>query len=188
MHVRVVPLSFREHVSALVEHRADVAFVRPAPVDDRIRADVMTVERRIVVVPQRSEIASAATVPVADVLDLEYVGVPPDSVAQFADFMYFTPLRGGEPPRRSRDIALTPHDVLLSASLGRGIGSSLDSFRRYYRWPGVAFVTVAGAPPERSVLASRAADRNPHVRAFRTIAATLAAQGPFTNPEAARPR
>jgi LysR family transcriptional regulator, benzoate and cis,cis-muconate-responsive activator of ben and cat genes len=172
--VRLVPLSFQEHVSALVERRVDVAFVRPAPVDERILSDVMTTESRILVTSRRSELAAAASVSIEEVLDLRYVDIPVDSPREFADFMYFGPARNGDPVRRSEDVTFTPHDVLLSAALARGVGSSVQSFRRFYSWPGVAFVAIRDAPVEQTVLASRATDRRPVVAAFRSIATTLA--------------
>ncbi|MBB5155577.1 LysR family transcriptional regulator [Saccharopolyspora phatthalungensis] len=54
--VEFLALDFTEHVCALVQHRVDVAFVRPAPVDERIAVDIMTTERRIVVVPASWEL------------------------------------------------------------------------------------------------------------------------------------
>jgi len=187
--VRLVPLSFQEHVSALIERRVDVAFVRPAPVDDRIVSDVMTTESRILVTSRRSELAAAASVSVEEVLDLRYVDIPVGSPREFADFMYFGRARNGGPVRRSEDVTFTPHDVLLSAALARGVGSSVQSFRRFYSWPGVAFVPIRDAPVEQTVLASRATDRRPVVAAFRSIATTLAStvsavDGRFCGPRA----
>jgi LysR family transcriptional regulator, benzoate and cis,cis-muconate-responsive activator of ben and cat genes len=171
---RALQVADEEHVSALVERRVDVAFVRPAPVDDRIVSDVMTTESRILVTSRRSEIAAAASVSVEEVLDLRYVDIPVDSRPEFADFMYFGRARNGDPVRRSEDVTFTPHDVLLSAALARGVGSSVRSFRRFYSWPGVAFVPIRDAPVEQTVLASRATDRRTVVAAFRSIATTLA--------------
>jgi DNA-binding transcriptional LysR family regulator len=174
VQVRLVPLAFHEHVSALVEGHVDVAFVRPAPADERIVADVMTTESRILVTSSRSELAAAAAVSLDDVLDLAYVDIPPRCPPEFADFMYFASARGGGPVQRASDVASTPHDVLLTAALGRGVASSVRSFRRFYARPGVAFVAVADAPVEHTVLAARAGDRRPAVAAFRSVAVTLA--------------
>ncbi|MFC3999188.1 LysR substrate-binding domain-containing protein [Nocardiopsis sediminis] len=173
VRLSIVGLTFREHVTALLDHRVDVAFVRPAPQDDRLDSEVLTTESRIVVVSANSAIAEAGTVRVADVLDLPYVDLPPGTMPRFADFLYFNGLRNGERPRLAPDVALTPHEVLTSAALGRGAGSSLRSFERYYRWPGTACVPVSDAPAESSVLTVRRDDPNPDVRGFRSIAATL---------------
>ena len=172
--LRVVPLDFTEHVSALLEHRVDVAFVRPAPEDERVEIDVLTTERRIVVVPARWELADAPEVGLADVLDLPFIRLPERTPRQFTDYLYFTAARGGEAPRRGRDDAVTPHEVLATAAAGRGAGSALESFERFYPWPGTRCVPVADAPWEHSVLVSRSGDLGPQVRAFRRLATGLA--------------
>lgn len=185
VRVAIVGLTFREHVSALLEERVDVAFIRPDPGDERLESDVVTTESRIVVVSARSDVADAAAVRARDVLDLPYVDLPPDTAPRFADFMYFNGLRNGERPRRVPDVALTPHEVLMSAALGRGAGSSLRSFQRYYRWPGTVCVPVLDAPAESSVLAVRRGDGDPDVRAFRSITAALTGSlGDGLDPEA----
>ncbi|MQA96047.1 MAG: LysR family transcriptional regulator [Streptosporangiales bacterium] len=185
VRVAIVGLTFREHVSALLERRVDVAFIRPDPGDERLESEVVTTESRIVVVSARSEVADAGAVRLRDVLDLPYVDLPPGTAPRFADFMYFNDMRNGERPRRVPDVALTPHEVLMSAALGRGAGSSLHSFQRYYRWPGTVCVPVVDAPAESSVLAVRRADGDPDVRAFRSITAALVRSvGDGLSPEA----
>jgi LysR family transcriptional regulator, benzoate and cis,cis-muconate-responsive activator of ben and cat genes len=172
--LRLVPLDFTEHVSALLEHRVDVAFVRPAPVDERVEVDVLTTERRIVVVSARWELADAPEVRLADVLDLPFIRLPERTPRPFTDYLYFTAARGGEAPRRGQDDAVNPHEVLATAAAGRGAGSALESFERFYPWPGTRCVPVADAPWEHSVLVSRVGDEDPQVRAFRTLATGLA--------------
>ncbi|WAL67402.1 LysR family transcriptional regulator [Amycolatopsis cynarae] len=179
-HVRLVfeQLTFTEHLTALLTHRVDVAFVRPAVDDERVAVDPLTREQRIVVVPARSDYASAGELRLADVLDLPFVTVPPHTPRPFTDYLYFMEARGGEAPHRSPDHALTAHDVLTSVAAGRGAGSALSSFARYYPWPGTVCVPVVDAPWDHSVLATRAHDPNPSVRLFRALARTLAADFP----------
>ncbi|MFC7340756.1 LysR substrate-binding domain-containing protein [Saccharopolyspora griseoalba] len=172
--LRLVPLDFTEHVSALLEHRVDIAFVRPAPDDERVEVDVLTTERRIVVVPARWDLADAPQVHLADVLDLPFIRLPERTPRPFTDYLYFTAARGGEAPRRAADDAVNPHEVLTAAAAGRGAGSALESFQRFYPWPGTRCVPVVDAPWEHSVLVSRAGDREPAVRAFRDVATGIA--------------
>ncbi|MEV0086019.1 LysR family transcriptional regulator [Saccharopolyspora sp. NPDC050642] len=174
IRVEFVALDFTEHVSALVRHKVDVAFVRPAPDDERVAVDVLTTERRIVVVPASWELADAPSVRLADVLDLPFIALPDHTPRQFSDYLYFAEARGGLSPHRSSSHAVTPHEVLTTAAAGRGAGSALESFQRYYPWPGTVCLPVLDAPPEHSVLAVRADDRNPAVRTFRSLAASLA--------------
>ncbi|WP_010306141.1 LysR family substrate-binding domain-containing protein [Saccharopolyspora spinosa] len=174
IQVEFVALDFTEHVSALMQHKVDVAFVRPAPDDERVAVDVLTTERRIVVVPASWELADAPAVHLSDVLELPYISLPDHTPRQFADYLYFAAARGGLAPHCSRSHAVTPHEVLTTVAAGCGAGSALESFQRYYPWPGTVCVPVLDAPLEHSVLATRADDRNPAVRIFRSQATTLA--------------
>ncbi|MEV4502516.1 LysR family transcriptional regulator [Streptomyces klenkii] len=170
--VELRQLDFTEHVSALVEDRVDVAFVRPSPDDDRITADVLTTEQRIVVVPESSALADArgTGARLADIADLPFFRVPGRTPRSFTEYLYF----GSAARRRSTDFALTPQEVLTGVVTGRAAGSGLKSFARYYAWPGAVFVPVLDAPHDSSYLAVRTADRNPEVRIFRALTLALA--------------
>jgi DNA-binding transcriptional LysR family regulator len=169
--VELVQLTFTEHCSALREDRVDVAFVRPAVSAEGIDVDVLTTERRIVIVSAASALADAARegVRVADVVDLPYLRVPRDTPRPFVDYLYV-----GAGDRRGPDSALTPQDCLTSIAAGRGAGSALRSFARFYPWPGTVCVPVLDAPDAHSVLVTRAGDPNPEVRIFRALTLALA--------------
>ncbi|MCK7625433.1 LysR family transcriptional regulator [Streptomyces sp. RS10V-4] len=169
--LRLVQLDFTEHLSALREDRVDAAFVRPLVRAEGIEVDVLTTEQRIVAVSARSPLADAARqgARLADVIDLPYLRLPARTPRPFVDYLYF---QDGE--RRGPDCALTPQDVLTSVAAGRGAGSGLKSFARYYPWPGAVFVPVLDAPPAQSVLATRAGDPHPEVRIFRALTVALA--------------
>ncbi|TDD82933.1 hypothetical protein [Actinomadura rubrisoli] len=64
--------------------------------------------------------------------------------------------------------------MLASVAGGRGAGSALGSFARFYPWPGVRYVPILDAPWDNSVLATRRDDPNPEVQTFRTLAAAIA--------------
>ncbi|MEV0602159.1 LysR family transcriptional regulator [Streptomyces sp. NPDC050315] len=170
--VEVTQLNFTEHVTALVEDRVDLAFIRPMPDDDRLVGDVLLTEQRIVVVPESTQLADARTegVRVADLAALPIFRVPDHTPAIFKEYLYF----GNEAARRGRSIALTPQEVLTGVLTGHGAGSGLHSFARYYNWPGAVFVPVLDAPHESSHLAARADDPNPEVAVFRALTTTLA--------------
>ncbi|MFG2224447.1 LysR family transcriptional regulator [Streptomyces sp. NPDC048644] len=175
--VHLVQLNFTEHCSALRERRVDVAFVRPAVEADGIEVDVLTTERRIVGVSAASVFADAVQegLRVADIIDLPYLRLPRHTPRPFTDYLYFD---AGE--RRAPDCALTPQDVLTSIAAGRGAGSGLASFARYYPWPGTVYVPVLDAPPAQSVLATRTGDPHPEVRIFRALTVALARElGPY---------
>ncbi|MCC3770102.1 LysR family transcriptional regulator [Streptomyces sp. UNOC14_S4] len=164
-------LDYTEHVSALLGDRVDVAFIRPAPDDERVVCEVLTTERRIVAVPETFPLADARDTGahLADVADLPYFRLPGHTPRVFTDYLYF----GADAPRRSRHTALTPHEVLTAVVTGHAAGSGLESFARYYSWPGAVFVPVLDAPWESSYLAVRADDTNPEVKIFRALARAL---------------
>jgi DNA-binding transcriptional LysR family regulator len=182
VQVRLLDLDFTQHVSALLEHRADVAFVRPDPRDERIVSEVLTTEPRIVVVPTNSELAAAGTVRLADILELPFLSTPVGTPRSFTDYLHFESARGGAAARRSPDLARNPGCVLNSVVAGRGFGSALYSFARYYPWPGTTFLPVVDAPWEHSVLATRLGDANPLVRGFRRLATGIAAEANWLAP------
>ncbi|MEU9114904.1 LysR family transcriptional regulator [Streptomyces sp. NPDC048483] len=175
----LVQLTFTEHCSALREDRVDVAFVRPLIQEEGIEVDVLTTEQRIVAVSAASSLADAARegVRLADIIDLPYLRLAPHTPRPFSAYLYF-----GAGERRGLDYALTPQDCLTSVAAGRGAGSALKSFARFYPWPGTAYVPVLDAPWAHSVLATRAGDPNPEVRIFRALTVALARElGPIAS-------
>ncbi|MEU6989445.1 LysR family transcriptional regulator [Streptomyces sp. NPDC046465] len=172
VRVEITQLDFTEHVTALTEDRVDVAFVRPGPDDERVSADVLTTEQRIVVVADRSPLAAARLTgaTVADIAGLPFFRVPGHTPRPFTDYLYF----GDDARRRSTDFAVTPQEVLTGVVTGRAAGSGLKSFARYYAWPGATFVPIIDAPWESSYLAVRADEDNPEVRIFRALTVALA--------------
>ncbi|MFF5408028.1 LysR family transcriptional regulator [Streptomyces misionensis] len=180
VRVEIRQLDFTEHVTALVEDRVDVAFVRPSPQDERLVTDVLTTEQRIVVVHERSPLADARTsgVRVADLAELPLFRVPGHTPQTFTEYLYFA----DRAQRRSSEYAVTPQEVLTGVVTGRAAGSGLRSFARYYAWPGAVFIPVLDAPWDSSYLAVRAGDDNPEVRIFRALAVALAKDlGPAVN-------
>ncbi|SHF65618.1 LysR family transcriptional regulator [Streptoalloteichus hindustanus] len=176
--VEIRQLDYTEHVSALVGDRVDVAFVRPAPDDERIVSDVLTTEQRIVVVPARSPLADArhTGASLSDVADLPFFQLPEHTPRVFTEYLYF-----GGPPRRGTPTALTPQEVLTGVVTGGAAGSGIKSFARYYGWPGAVFVPVLDAPWESTHLAVRADDANPEIRIFRALTQALA-RNPVSRP------
>ncbi|MDN3353799.1 LysR family transcriptional regulator [Actinomadura sp. DC4] len=174
IRLTVESLSFTEYVTPLLDRRVDVAFVRPAPEDERLAVEPLTVEPRMIIAPTACEIADAEQVRVADVLELSYVSLPETTPRRFAEYGYLMAVRGGVPPRRGSDQVRSAQDLLTSVAAGQGVACTLHSFGRYYRWPGVRCVPVLDAPWEASVLATRRDDRRPEVRAIRSLAVTLA--------------
>lgn len=176
----VVQLDFQDHVTALLKRDVDIAFLRPTPLDERISHDVLTSESRLAIVSASSAFADAARcgVRLEELLDHPFLTVRGVS-REFADYLYFTSARGGDPIRHGGpDQTRNPYDALRAVATGEGIATTLSSFARYHSWPGVSYVPVLDAPQENCVLARRANDRSPNVRAFRSLTRSLAQSRP----------
>lgn len=170
VRVSIRRLNFSNHLTAVLEHRVDVAFVRPAPKDDRVRAIPLSEEPRVVVLPAQHPMADASEISPDDVLDEPFVGVADGVPDTFVDYLHLRTLRGGI-ASRTVDVGCSDvTDVLASVSAGRGVASAVESFRGYENWPGVSYVTLFGAEASRNVLLSRAEDPSPIVASFISLA------------------
>lgn len=174
IRLTVESLSFTEYVTPLLDRRIDVAFVRPAPDDDRVLVEPLTVEPRAIVAPAASDVGEAEELRLADVLDLSYVSLPETTPQKFREYGYLMAARNGLRPRHGTDEVRSAQDLVTSVAAGQGVGVTLYSFGRFYRWPGVRCVPIVDAPWEASVLATRRDDRRPEVRALRSLAVMLA--------------
>jgi LysR family transcriptional regulator, benzoate and cis,cis-muconate-responsive activator of ben and cat genes len=172
--VMIKGLNCTEYVSSLVERQVDVAFVRPAFQDERVRSDVLTIEPRVVIANAESEIAGADHLRLADILDLRFMGLPDNTPREFANYQHLVEERNGMAPESALDKPLTAQDLVISVAAGRGIGTSLLSLQRYYPWPGVRFIPIIDAPWEPTVLLTRRDDLRPEVQGFRALANILA--------------
>jgi DNA-binding transcriptional LysR family regulator len=166
VRVTVHRLNFHNHLSALIEHRVDVAFVRPAPDDERLEVVRLSQEQRVAVLPAGHPLADAVEVPAAEVLDEPFVSLVEGVPTTFVDYLYLRGLRGGLAPRTVDVGCSDVSDVLAAVSAGRGMACAVDSFRGYENWPGISYVTLNGADPGVNALLSRREDPSPLVAAF----------------------
>jgi LysR family transcriptional regulator, benzoate and cis,cis-muconate-responsive activator of ben and cat genes len=174
VRLSVESLSFTEYATSLLEHRIDAAFVRPPPQDERVTAVPLTVEPRVIIVPTASEVADAEALRLDDVLDLGFVRLPDGTPRTFMDYGYLVPARGGALPRLGTCQVRSAQDLVADVAAGEGVGVTLYSVGRLFRWPGVRCVPIVDAPWEATVLATRRDDLRPEVRALRELAVALA--------------
>jgi DNA-binding transcriptional LysR family regulator len=170
----VESLGFTDFLSAVIEHRVDVAFIRPAPQDERLVADTLTVEPRIILVRAAGELADAESVRLDDVLDLPYVRFPESTPRPLSDYGSFAAARNGMDVRWGVGLTTSAQDLMTSVAAGWGVAGTLHSLGRYYRAPGTRAIPVVDAPWEASALVSRRDDIRPEIKAFRDLAVTLA--------------
>ncbi|HEY0536895.1 MAG TPA: LysR family transcriptional regulator [Actinoallomurus sp.] len=173
-HLTIESLGFTDFISAVIEHRVDVAFVRPAPQDERIIADTLTVEPRIIITPAVGDLADADDLSLADVLDRTFIPFPETTPRALTDYGCFAQARNGASARWGMGRATTAQDLMTSIAAGWGIAGTLYSLGRFYRSPGTRFVPVLNAPWETSALVTRRNDPRPEIQAFRNLAIALA--------------
>ncbi|MGI5229050.1 LysR family transcriptional regulator [Actinoallomurus sp. CA-142502] len=170
----VESLGFTDFLSAVLEHRVDVAFVRPAPDDERVVTDTLTVEPRILLTLAAGDLAHADGVRLDDVLDLRFVRFPETTPRLLSDYGSFAAARNGMDAHWGVGQATSAQDLMTSIAAGWGVAGTLQSLGRYYRSPGTCAVPVVDAPWEASALVSRRDDLRPEIRAFRDLAVALA--------------
>jgi LysR family transcriptional regulator, benzoate and cis,cis-muconate-responsive activator of ben and cat genes len=174
IHLTVEGLDYADFTSAVIEHRVDAAFVRPAPQDERITTDVLTLEPRVVIAPAWSELAEADGLYLSDVLDHDFVRFPDSTPRALTDYGTFAAARNGTPPKWAMDQAGTAHDLMTSIAAGWGIAGTLYSLRRFYLAPDICWRPILNAPWDASALVTRRNDPRPQVEAFRRVARLLA--------------
>jgi DNA-binding transcriptional LysR family regulator len=167
-------LDYADFTSAVIEHRVDAAFVRPAPQDERITTDVLTLEPRVVIASAWSELAEADDLRLSDVLDRHFVRFPEPTPQALTDYGTFAAARNGTPPKWAADQAGTAQDLMTGIAAGWGIAGTLYSLGRFYLGPGICVRPILDAPWEASALVTRRDDPRPQVAAFRRVARILA--------------
>ena len=159
-------LDFPEAASAVKERDVDVAFVRPSLGDDRLREHPVFTEQRYAILPGWDERAQLREVRLTDI-DRDRFLTPADgSPPAYRSFLHLVRERNGEPPRTLDTQCRRAEEFLSAVASGRGIATTVRSFTRHYRWPGVAYVRIRDAAPATTALVVDAADRRATVRAF----------------------
>jgi DNA-binding transcriptional LysR family regulator len=167
-------LGFTDFTSAVIEHRVDAAFVRPAPQDERVTTDVLTLEPRVVIAPAWGELAKADGLYLSDILDQNFVRFPDSTPRALTDYGTFAAARNGTPPKWAADQAGTAQDLMTGVAAGWGIAGTLYSLGRFYLAPDICCRPILNAPWEASALVTRRNDSRPQVEAFRRVAQLLA--------------
>jgi len=166
--------------AGLLDHRTDVALIRP-PVDaPGIALEEVESEPRVFVLPAGHPLAGRDLVELADVAGLPWVaaalaadGCAP---ARWRDEWLVNPRPGGEAPVIGA-VARTIDEWREHIVAGRGISLCPASSEEYNARPGLVFVPGKGVPPTSLCVAWRAGDERPAVRGFVELALGVARDG-----------
>jgi LysR family transcriptional regulator, benzoate and cis,cis-muconate-responsive activator of ben and cat genes len=182
VRVELRGFDFDEFIDGVRGRHVDLAFIY-LPLDDPEIATLPLVsEQRVVVLPRDHRLAKRAQLRPADLAAETFVTQPTSTPQQWRDFWLLVDQIGERP-------AISPHigdkldDWLLLIGQGEGIDTAPAVISRYYRWPEIAFVPLADAPPATLAIAWRHDATNPLVFEFAKLArevATLASRNPDT--------
>jgi len=168
--------------AGLLDHRTDVALIRP-PVDaPGITLDEVESEPRVFVLAAGHPLASRDKLELADVAGLPWVAAAPavDGCAplRWRDEWLVSPRPGGDVPVIGAE-ARTIDEWREHVVAGHGISLCPASSEEYNARPGLVFVPGKGVPVTSLCVAWREGDERPVVRSFVELALSVARDGAF---------
>lgn len=173
MRLEMRRLGFFDTRDELLDGRVDVVFA-PAPFesDDRIVADPLWSEPRVLVVPSSHPIADRESISINEVADEVFVsasGGPPEVL----DWWLVDPRPDGSHPQRG-PVADDFEGLLELVAAGVGVNIASASAASHYGREGVRFVRIRDIEPSTILLCSLKRPSTPAVHAFTAIAKELA--------------
>jgi len=182
VELELVTFDLTAPAAGLLDHRTDVALIRP-PVDaPGVALEEVESEPRVFVVPAGHPLAGRDMLELADVAGLPWVAAAPaaDGCAplRWRDEWLVSPRPGGDEPVIGA-VARTIDEWREHVVAGRGISLCPASSEEYNARPGLVFVPGKGVPPTSLCVAWREGDERPAVRSFVALALSVARDGVF---------
>jgi DNA-binding transcriptional LysR family regulator len=167
--VRLRTFELDQPAAGLLDHSADVCFVRPPVAAPGISIRQLAEEPRVFVLPSGHPLAGRPSLTMADVAGLPWIAAAEASDGSdphsWRDEWLAAPRPGGGPPVIGA-VARTIDEWRELVVAGRGISLCPASAEVYYARPGLAFVRAEGVPAAALCVAWRDGDANPVVRRF----------------------
>lgn len=144
---------------------ADVAVCHQPAEDEQLWMQLLRVEPRVVLAPQRHPLAQRQEVTVEELLEERFIGLHPAVDPSWAGFWSLDDHRGGPPREVTADTAANPQEAIAALSMREAITTVPAPVARLIAssFPDLAAVPVRGVDPARIVLVGRTDPRNPHV-------------------------
>ncbi len=180
VELELVTFDLTAPAAGLLDHRTDVALIRP-PVDaPGIKLAVVEEEPRVFVLPAAHPLAGRDVLELADVAGLPWVaaslaadGCAP---ARWRDEWLVSPRPGGDVPVIGAE-ARTIDEWREHVVAGHGISLCPASSEEYNARPGLVFVPAKNVPVTSLCVAWRVGDERPAVRSFVELALSVARDG-----------
>lgn len=173
MRLEMRRLGFFDTSRELVEGRVDVVFA-PAPfaVDDRILAEPLWREPRVLVVPEGHRLAGRESIGIMDTAGEVFVSAS-GGVPEVLDWWLVDPRPDGSHPRRG-PVADDFEGLLELVAAGVGVNIASIGASQQYRRDGIAFVRITDIEPATILICSLKRPQNPAVPGFIKLGTDLA--------------
>ena len=188
VEVRLRTFELDQPAAGLLDHSADVCFVRPPVAAPGIRIRQIAEEPRVFVLPSGHPLAGRHSLTMADVAGLPWVAAADATDGSdphhWRDDWLMRPRPGGDQPIIGA-VARTIDEWREHVVAGRGISLCPASAEVFYARPGLAFVRADGVPATALCVAWRANDANPVVHRFVQVVAARVPGAGGSGPAAA---
>jgi DNA-binding transcriptional LysR family regulator len=173
VRVEMRRLGFFDTAAELLEKRVDVVFA-PAPLDldERILAQPLYTEPRVLVVPSSHPLADRDSISILEVPDEVFVAAS-GGPAHILDWWLVDPRPDGSHPRRG-PVADDFEGLLELVAAGVGVNIASAAAAVHYRRDGVAFLRIRDIEPATVLLCSLARPGSRAVDVFTETAKELA--------------
>ncbi|MGW0337914.1 LysR family transcriptional regulator [Streptomyces sp. NPDC003011] len=169
MILRLVNLSFGDHMAALAQREVDVVFLRP-PVTDDIELHHLATEPRVACLSADHPLAASPHLTLAQFSDIPVVDMPEQVPRLWWDFWAVDPRPDGSRVRYG-PVVTDMESLMHTVATGEAMCFLPAAARDYFPRPGIAYVTVVDLPPSTSALAwFRQRRSEPTIRAVRNAA------------------
>jgi DNA-binding transcriptional LysR family regulator len=179
VEVRLRTFELDQPAAGLLDHSADVSFVRPPVAAPGIVLRQIAEEGRVFVLPSGHPLARHPSLTMTDVAGLPWIAAAEatdgSDPLRWRDDWLAQPRPGGDQPIIGA-VARTIDEWRELVVAGRGISLCPASAEIFYARPGLAFVRADGVPAAELCVAWRAGDGNPAVHRFVEIVAAQAQQ------------
>jgi DNA-binding transcriptional LysR family regulator len=166
-------LGFFDVADALLSGAVDVAFApAPLPLPATVRAEEITREERVLVVPRGHRLAGRDEIGIAETDDEVFIA-PASGHPAAVDWWVVDPRPSGRRPKRG-PVADDIEGILELVAAGTGVNIAAASAEAYYSRERLAFVPIRDIPSASILFCRRAAGSGPAVDAFERIAFEVA--------------
>lgn len=173
LRIEMRRLGFFDATRELTEGRVDVVFA-PAPIakDDRISAEPLWSEPRVLVVPNGHPLAKRESIGIMETEGEVFVSAS-GGIPEILDWWLVDPRPDGSHPQRG-PVADDFEGLLELVAAGVGVNIASVGASQQYRRDGIAFVRITDIEPATIVLCTLKRSQNPEVQGFLALGVALA--------------